>query len=125
MKVLLDSSAIIEYIKGNENVLKAMEEAQDSYTSALCAFETLAVADKDEDVESFISELSPLPFTLKDSKTAANIYSSLAKVGKMVNVMDVLIYSQAAERGLGIITKDNDYSIMNNVTKYGLKIFAI
>lgn len=125
MRVLLDSSAIIEYIRGNREVLQVMENAEDIHTSALCAFETLAGAYKDRKTEGLIEDLSPFPFTLRDSRRAASIYSALSKSGKRVNVMDVLIYSQAAERGLAIITKDRDYSVINSVTKDNLEIFTI
>lgn len=125
MKILLDTSAIVEYRRHNEDVMLLIEEAEDSCTSSLCAFEVLAGSIKDLETESFIASLGALPFTLRDSKRAALVYSALVKAGKMVNIMDVLIYVQAAEHGLSIITKDRDYSIINTVTKGNLKVFTL
>lgn len=122
MKLLLDTSVIIDYTNGDEKVLDAINNADGVYTSSLCSFETLVGSLKNRDIERFLIELTPLPFTFRDSKRAANIHSILAKSGKKVNLIDVLIYSQAIERGLSILTTDNDFSIINDVIKGNLNI---
>jgi predicted nucleic acid-binding protein len=122
MKLLLDTSVIIDYTKGDARVLDAVNNADGAYTSALCSFETLVGSLKSKDIEGFLVELTPLPFTFRDSKRASNIYSVLFKLGRKVNLMDVLIYAQAAERGMCILTNDSDFGIINDAVNGGLEI---
>ena len=122
MKLLIDTSAIIDYINGDEKILHIMDGADDVRTSSLCAYETLIGASGNKVAERFMADLSPFPFTFRDSRRAADIYRLISKKGKTVNVVDILIYAQAIERGLSILTKDNDFSLINNVVKGNLDV---
>jgi predicted nucleic acid-binding protein len=125
MKLLLDTSVIIDYTKGDERILDAINEADGVYTSSLCSFETLVGSSKNKDIERFLVELTPLPFTFRDSKRAASICLALDKLGKRVKIMDILIYAQAIERGLCILTTDNHFEIVNDAVKGEVKIVKL
>ncbi len=41
MRILLESSAVIEYLKGNRKVKEVMDNAEDFYISSLSVYEIL------------------------------------------------------------------------------------
>lgn len=108
MKILVDTSAIIEWRVGNPNVIRAINESENINISSLSQYEVL-VGDESERVKEFFRNFPLLPFTVRDSLKAVSIYRSLAKKGKIINTMDMLIAAQALERGLTIVTKDGDF----------------
>jgi predicted nucleic acid-binding protein len=125
MKLLLDTSAIISYVNGDGRILQEVEKAEIVCTSSLCAYETLVGSKDDAKVERLVAALMPLPFTFKDSKRAAAIYGKISKSGRRVNVMDVLICSQALERGLAVLTRDRDFAKIRDASKQNFEIIQI
>ncbi|MDE1865827.1 MAG: type II toxin-antitoxin system VapC family toxin [Candidatus Micrarchaeota archaeon] len=114
MKVLVDASAIIEWRAGNPNAIRAINESENINISSLSQYEVL-VGDESEKVKDFFRNFPLLPFTARDSLKAVNIYRALAKKGKVINTMDILIAAQAFERGLTIVTKDGDFDRIKDV----------
>ncbi len=125
MKLLMDTSAIISYVNGDGRVLQEMEKAESVCTSSLCAYETLVGSQDEVKVERLVAALTPLPFTFRDSRRAAAIYAKISKSGRKVNVMDVLICSQAVERGLAVLTGDKDFAKIRDASKQGFDIILI
>ena len=133
MKALLDSSAIIELLRGNLKVMEIIEEADVVTTSVLCAYEILTgemYREKREgrsilqEVTELIGELNPIPFLLDDSIKASEICSTLMVKGRMVNTTDILISAQAIRRDLTVITKDKDFKTIRK-SKPELKLHLI
>ncbi len=108
MKILVDTSAIIEWRAGNPNAVRVINESENTNISSLSQFEVL-VGDESEKVKEFFRNFPLLPFTARDSLRAVSIYRALVKKGKIINTMDMLIAAQALERGLTIVTKDGDF----------------
>ena len=130
MKALLDSSAIIELLRGNLKVMEIIEEADVVTTSVLCAYEILTGEMYREgrsilqEVSELIGELNPIPFLLDDLIKASEICSTLMVKGRMVNTTDILISAQAIRRDLTVITKDKDFKTIRK-SKPELKLHLI
>ncbi|BFI74564.1 type II toxin-antitoxin system VapC family toxin [Sulfurisphaera ohwakuensis] len=109
MKILLESSAIIEYLKGNKKVKDILDNAEDFYVSSLSAFEILLGKIDENKMLDFLSSFKVLSVTLKDSVIASRIYKRLRDKGMLIGSFDILMAAQAINRDLTLITKDTDF----------------
>ena len=117
MRILLDSSAIIEFLRGNSKVMNLIEQSDVIFTSVICAYEVLVgemYRDKKglksllKEVKELLRELNPIPLIIEDCIKA----SALMVKGKVVSVADILISAQAIRRNLMIVTRDLDFNII-------------
>ena len=109
MKVLIESSAIIEYLKGNAKVKEIISNSEDFYVSTLTIFEVLLGKVEESKILDFLSAFNVISLNKKDSITASRIYKRLRDKGKLVGYFDILISAQAINRDLTLVTKDTDY----------------
>ncbi|MEM0173195.1 MAG: type II toxin-antitoxin system VapC family toxin [Sulfolobaceae archaeon] len=110
MKVLLESSAIIEYLKGNKRAKEVLDNAEDFYVSSLSAYEILLGKVDESKILDFLSAFKVLSVTLKDSVIASRIYKRLKDKGMLIgSSFDILIAAQAINRDLTLVTKDTDF----------------
>ena len=115
MKYFLDSSAIIEFMRGNEKVSDLLLNAEDIITSTICEYEVL-LGEKYRSIKStssaydkaaeFFKELRPLPLAHEDCLLASDIAARLMIKGKMVDDFDILLAAQAYSTNSTIVTKD-------------------
>ncbi len=133
MKLFLDSSAIIEFLKGNDKASDAIAAADELYTSSICAYEVL-VGEKFVELKGmrsayqatlkFFDSVLTLQFTYADSVGASKIAAELMLSGKKVNDFDVLLASQALANGATILTKDSrHFEVIKDST--GLSVEAL
>jgi hypothetical protein len=115
MRLFLDSSAIIELFRNNPDVVAAIKDADEVYTSSLCAYEVLAgekyaeakgMKSHYKDAANFFETVATMPFDYSDAKRTADIMSVLSAKGRKVPEIDALIAAQAIAAGLTILTKD-------------------
>lgn len=109
MKVLIESSAIIEYLKGNVKVKEIISNSEDFYVSTLTIFEVLLGEVEENKILDFFSAFNVIGLNKKDSITASRIYKRLRDKGKLIGYFDILISAQAINRGLTLVTKDTDF----------------
>lgn len=109
MKVLIESSAIIEYLKGNVKVKEIISNSEDFYVSTLTIFEVLLGKVEENKILDFFSAFNVIGLNKKDSITASRIYKRLRDKGKLIGYFDILISAQAINRGLTLVTKDTDF----------------
>lgn len=109
MKVLIESSAIIEYLKGNVKVKEIISHSEDFYVSTLTIFEVLLGKVEENKILDFLSAFNVIGLNKKDSITASRIYKRLRDKGKLIGYFDILISAQAINRGLTLVTKDTDF----------------
>jgi hypothetical protein len=109
MKVLIESSAIIEYLKGNVKVKEIISNSEDFYVSTLTIFEVLLGKVEENKILDFLSAFNVIGLNKKDSITASRIYKRLRDKGKLIGYFDILISAQAINRGLTLVTKDTDF----------------
>ena len=124
MRILLDSSAIIEFLRGNSKVMNLIEQSDVIFTSVICAYEVLVgemYRDKKglksllKEVKELLRELNPMPLVMEDCIKASEISSALMVKGKVVSVADALISAQAIRRNLMIVTKDLDFNVIKEI----------
>jgi hypothetical protein len=109
MKVLIESSAIIEYLKGNAKVKEIISNSEDFYVSTLTIFEVLLGEVEENKILDFFSAFNVIGLNKKDSVIASRIYKRLRDKGKLIGYFDILISAQAINRGLTLVTKDTDF----------------
>ncbi|MCL4391487.1 MAG: PIN domain-containing protein [Candidatus Parvarchaeota archaeon] len=112
MNVLLDTSVIIEQLKGSEDVNRFITTNESNNISVLSIYETLVgIKDKAKRirVKQFFESFPLLEFSAMDAVKAAEIHEILALKGSVINTMDVLLAAQASDRGLTVLTKDKDF----------------
>jgi len=109
MRVLIESSAIIEYLKGNAKVKEIISNSEDFYVSTLTIFEVLLGKVEENKILDFLSAFNVIGLNKKDSITASRIYKRLRDKGKLIGYFDILISAQAIDRGLTLVTKDTDF----------------
>ena len=109
MKVLIESSAIIEYLKGNVKVKEIISNSEDFYVSTLTIFEVLLGKVEENKILDFLSAFNVIGLNKKDSIIASRIYKRLRDKGKLIGYFDILISAQAINRDLTLVTKDTDF----------------
>jgi hypothetical protein len=109
MKVLIESSAIIEYLKGNAKVKEIISNSEDFYVSTLTIFEVLLGKVEENKILDFLSAFNVIGLNKKDSIVASRIYKRLIDKGKLIGYFDILISAQAINRDLTLVTKDTDF----------------
>ncbi|WP_432518178.1 type II toxin-antitoxin system VapC family toxin [Saccharolobus islandicus] len=109
MKILIESSAIIEYLKGNAKVKEIISNSEDFYVSTLTIFEVLLGKVEENKILDFLSAFNVIGLNKKDSIIASRIYKRLRDKGKLIGYFDILISAQAINRDLTLVTKDTDF----------------
>jgi hypothetical protein len=114
MKVLIETSAIIEYLKGNMKVKEIISNSEDFYVSTLTVFEVLLGKVEENEIFDFLSAFNVIGLNERDSITASRIYKRLRDKGKLIGYFDILISAQAINRDLTLVTKDTDFLKMKD-----------
>ncbi|AWR98496.1 type II toxin-antitoxin system VapC family toxin [Metallosphaera hakonensis] len=109
MRILLESSAVIEYLKGNRKVKEVMDNAEDFYISSLSVYEILLGKVNENKIFNFLSAFKILNVNMKDSIIASRIYKRLRDKGKLIGSFDILMGAQAINRDMTLVTKDTDF----------------
>ena len=109
MKVLIESSAIIDYLKGNKKVEEVILNSEELYVSYLTVYEVLLGNVKESKVFDFLSAFKIINLTKKDVIIGSQIYKKLKDKGKLIGNFDILISAQAINRRLTLVTKDSDF----------------
>jgi len=109
MKVLIESSAIIDYLKGNKKVKEVILNSEDFYVSSLTVYEILLGKVKESEILDFLSVFKIIKPTKKDAIIGSRIYKKLKDRGKEIGSFDILISAQAINRRLTLVTKDSDF----------------
>ena len=109
MKVLIESSAIIDYLKGNKKVEEVILNSEDFYISSLTVYEILLGKVKESEILDFLSAFKIINLTRKDAIIGSKIYKKLKDKGKLIGNFDILISAQAINRRLTLVTRDSDF----------------
>ncbi|MDE1850997.1 MAG: type II toxin-antitoxin system VapC family toxin [Candidatus Micrarchaeota archaeon] len=116
MKVFLDSSVIIEFLRNNKKVVQQVAEASEIYTSSICAYEVLVgekyLEEKGQrshfkETAAFFDRIGTVPFSFSDAAKAAEIAARLTIKGKKVDEIDILIAAQALSHNAQFLTMDS------------------
>lgn len=129
--VYLDTSAIIEFLRGNEKIKEILENVLDIFTGVIQIYELFlgefyleekGYKSRREELERFLLGLKILEFEDKDAILASKIMAKLKANGEVINDFDVLIAAQAIRRNLILVTKDRDFERLEG---FGLKLILL
>lgn len=117
--VCLDTSVIIDILKGDEAIRKIIDshkESGDFTTTTITEYELLKSKDKlrKEIAEKFIGALEIYSFDSLSARIASKIYEKLRIEGKMINENDILIASIAMANRELLLTRDKNFSSIEN-----------
>lgn len=132
MKIFLDSSAIIGFLKGDQGVVAAISGAEAIYSSALCAHEVL-IGEKFNQLKGLKSyyvqasllfaKIETMPVNYPTAMNSAEMAAKLMAVGRTVDSIDVIIAAQALEKGATVLTKDaKHFRALENEIGVGVKV---
>lgn len=110
-KICLDSEVIIDFLRGESNTVEKIKHYEDE---ELCAtsftiFELLLTIKKQDVINQFIRNVTPLNFDEKCGIIAARIYNDLRDVGSVRPVRKVITASVCINNGAFLVTKNRKY----------------
>lgn len=119
----LDTSFLIDYLKGRKYTLNYLEKNSEEalYASSLTMFELYRgelKSDGKSNIESLRERLEWLETAKIDDKTAeeaARIEKRLSDKGEKVNLADTLIAGEASKKGAKIISRDKNFQKMKEI----------
>ena len=125
--LIFDTSAVIEWLKGNQALLEVSEEIG---ISNITIYELLWTSSKRKEsvkkaVEQFVNRTLTLDITPKIAREAALIKMKLLANGRDKPMADILIAATAKVNGTQLYTFDNDFEEIKEVTELELRIFEM
>lgn len=127
MKYLLDTNAVIDYLRGHPNLVAKVDGTKGVVTSSIVAAEFYVgfyatQASKSKQALALIKKIfkdhAPLEFDIDDGKETGNLIVSGGLIKERAIYRDVMIAAQAKMRNLTVVT--------NNTTDFfrlaGLKV---
>ncbi len=119
-KICLDTSTLIELIKGDKKIREFVERTTDTFaTTAINAFEIWYGRKSTEDVSKLLENLKIYDFDCFSAKIASNILRELRKQGILLEIRDVFIASICIANNLKLVTLDKHFK---RLKKFGLKV---
>ncbi len=131
--IALDTSALIELLKGNRAVTAAVEESEargeEVGFSAVSLFELLQSVyhrkqeRQERKIKAMAARALVLPLDVGAVEESAKIMGSLLRVGRPVNALDVLIAGTASANGATLlITSDRDFLEIEKVSELRIRL---
>lgn len=116
VKYFLDTYAIIEMIKGNQNYSKYLNA--EGYTSVLNLYElhfNLLKEFGEEIAGLYFNKYLPIKLDIKDEDILSGSEFKLKHIKNNISYADALGYAIAARRGLMFLTGDKEFKNLPNV----------
>ena len=130
MGVTLDTSALVDVLRGNEQVLLRLDELEHTglipALSAVAAFEVLSGVEftksRSERVrlELFLHQVPIEPFDVDSARRAAELRAELLRGGRMPDAPDVMIAGHALAQGHTLVTRDG--RLARAASAYGMDV---
>ena len=121
---VLDSSAIIDLISNNKlgKIIKEKYNDELLSTTSISLNEVMigVKTNEKERIMSFFNELEVLPFDKESAIRSLELESNLAKKGRMINKLDVMIASICMHHGISLLSTDKDFKNID-----GLKLILV
>lgn len=117
---LLDTTALIDFFRGQAQTTALLDRLRDKAPLALCpitAAEVYAGAKEKElpQVDAFLSALAFFPITVEASRRAGRWRFSYAQEGLTLTLSDALIAAVAVENGLALVTRNGRHYPMGEL----------
>ena len=118
MKYLLDTTWVVEYLRGNEEIIKRTQQLQEqglavSIISVAELYEGVFRSNAPEKNEAalndFLKGVSVQDVTHEVSRTYGQIRAELLQKGLMIGAIDVLLAATTIAANLTLLTADRDF----------------
>ncbi len=110
----LDTSFLVDILRGRENALKLHEELKgQEVTGSVCVYELAKFSGAD--VSQLFKDKSVMPFTEHDAAQAGAIYRELSGVGKSIGEIDTQIAGMVRNRNLTLVTRDEHFKEVSGI----------
>ncbi len=111
---VLDSSIIIELINDSERAKKIFAQFGEELliTTSISMHEVLAGVQTEKEkfiIYNLFSSIKILDHTPNAARDSAEIYKDMAKAGKMINPLDILIAGICKANSAALVTLDKDF----------------
>jgi predicted nucleic acid-binding protein len=128
--ILIDTSAWVEYFKGNPNVTTMVpdREAHSVYITGPVITELIQGLKTEKEKEIFTASLESLPrlkITDQDWFDAGTFGAQLRSKGITVPLADLIIYTAAINNHCSICTLDKHFKAINTALGTGVEIFGL
>jgi tRNA(fMet)-specific endonuclease VapC len=131
--IVLDTSAIIDFTRGNKQLVEVIKTADNSgqivAVTSVSFFELFTpifhknMAKKERVLRAFLGKAPVLTLDQAASEESARIMSALLKIGRPINVLDVLIAGIAAVNNAELlIGSDTDFNAIAKVTSLRIRV---
>ncbi len=109
MKTVIDTSAIIAFLKGEEPGSLVMEllKSNQAVIPAICVFELLAGVKSPVHIhqrQQLLSMAEIIPMDRKTAETAAELFTSMRSKGKTIDNEDLIVAATALILNLPVLT---------------------
>lgn len=120
--IILDSSVVIEILKGNPVGSKILEFIKDEeiFNTSITMQEVLLGARNFEKTLDYFNSIGIMNFEKEDAIKSAEIEKNLTKKGEKINKFDILIGAICINRNATLVTLDNDF---NKIEGLKVKVF--
>lgn len=119
MKYVLDASVIIDLIYNSDRVQKIKDKLKDELlmTTAPTLHEVLEGANEKQQfiIKNLLEGMTVLPFTQNEAVISADIAQTLAREGKTINKIDLLVSGICIAHDAIIVSFDNDFNRVKNL----------
>lgn len=116
--VLLDSSAIIEIIKGTPKGQEILAKVKEGvFVSPFSIYEVFLGLKQNENIllEKLLNTTQLINFDMASALISVQIMKKLTNKGEKISVVDVFIASIAIANNLTLVTLDHDFKKIENL----------
>ena len=125
--IVIDTNIVIEYLKGNEKIIKAVNEYSknsDIGITYISKYELRKYSDKTNKLlEELIKNITVLYPDITSASRSAEIFRRLRSAGNLINENDILIAGTALLDNNKFITWDSDFNKINDINISVLELF--
>jgi tRNA(fMet)-specific endonuclease VapC len=124
MKYLLDTTWIVEYLRGNAEVISKVQELQEEGLAASIisvaelyegVFRSNNPATNEQALKDLLSAVTVLDITQDICRVYGEEKSRLLQKGTVIGALDLLIAATALHHSLTLLTADHDFERVDNL----------
>lgn len=124
--IILDTSIVIEYLKGNDKIIEVVDEySRDSTTGItyISLYELLKYSNNEQNgLDELIETIKVVYPDETSASRSAEIYRKLKNLGNLINENDILIAGSALKNDNKFITLDSDFNKVGDTNIIVLEI---
>ena len=116
--ILLDSSAIVEILRGTNKWKEILDKLDgEVFVSPFSIYEIFLGLKQSENIllERLINTSQILNFDVGSALSSVHVMETLTKKGQKINIIDIFIASIAISNNLTLVSLDKDFTKIDNL----------